>query len=334
MKIAFFGMPDHERKVVEDTLSSNDLLFLDGDLEPSLEKIKDVDVLSIFICHTITKEVIEKLPNLKLISTRSAGYDHIDLEAAKERNISVVNVSDYGIVPVAEFTFALIMDLSRKAYASYSRLRMTGDTDLNFFEGFDLSGKTIGIVGTGNIGKHVARIAKGFGMKILLSDLNQDENFAKEIGGEYKNLDELVSQSDIVSLHVPYNKHTHHLIDADLFEKFKEGSYLINTARGGVVDTAALIKALKSGKLKGAGLDVVEGEEDFREETTCLIEDKNDAANFKQIIEAHELVDMENVIVTPHIAFDTKEAKEEILRTTIENITAFTEGNLKNNLAQ
>lgn len=333
MKIALFNIPEREREVISNELPSCELFFLEGMVEEKIDEIQECEGISIFVGNPITKEIISKLDHLRLIVTRSTGFDHIDIEAAKEKNITVLNVPSYGERTVAEFAFALIMTLSRKITEAYDRLRRTGDTDIDHFEGFDLVHKKIGIVGLGKIGKNAARIAHGFGMEVYMYDLHPDDNFAQEVSGRYVTLEELVSTCDIVTLHVPYNTHTHHMINAQLLSQFKKGSILINTSRGGVVHTAALLDALKNKTLMGAGLDVVEGEEDFRDDISLLLKRTNDIEKFRDIIIAHELVEMSNVVVTPHIAFNTKEAKEEILHKTIENIKDYMSGNTQANIA-
>lgn len=334
MKIAVFNASEKDRNEIEAAFPSEEVSFFNGSIEDNIELIKDFEAISIFVGNPVSADAIKELPNLKLIVTRSTGFDHIDLEAAKEAGVVVLNVTSYGERTVAEFAFALIMTISRKVADAYDRLRRSGDTDVEHFEGFDLVNKKIGIVGTGKIGRNAARIAHGFGMQVLLFDIHEDPNFASEIDGRYLSLEELVAQSDIITIHVPYNDHTHHLINADLLSKFKKGSLLINTSRGAVVCTADLLEALKSGQIGGAGLDVVEGEEDFRDDLTLLLKETNDIEKFREIIAAHELVDMDNVIVTPHIAFNTREAKDQIVKKTIQNIKDYIEGNTESNLAK
>lgn len=326
MKILFDHTEDAERDVFNHALGGqHQLVFLDTPVCDAHEVAQhtDAEVLCVFVQSRVTKEVMDAMPNLTLVACRSMGYDHIDVAYAKQKGITVVNVPTYGVRTVAEFAFALILALSRKAYAAYDRLREEGTTDVKHFEGFDLAGKTIGIIGTGNIGKNVARIAQGFGMRILLSDVRPDAVFATEVHGTYVSNEDLVAQSDIVTVHVPYMPATHHLINEALFAHFKQGSYLINTARGGVVDTKALIAALNSGRLAGAGLDVVEGERALFDELSLLNDDHHDINEFQQLVAAHTLVDAPNVILTPHIAFNTREAKREITDTTVANIAAF-----------
>jgi D-lactate dehydrogenase len=325
VKILFDHTEAEERDTFTHALGSDhNIVFLETPICDAHEvgEHPDAQVLCVFVQSRIGKDVIDAMPNLQLIACRSMGYDHVDTAYAKQKGIVVVNVPAYGVRTVAEFAFALILALSRKAYAAYDRLREEGTTDVKHFEGFDLAGKTIGIIGTGNIGKNTARIANGFGMQILLADVRPDDAFAREVGGTYVTNEQLVAQSDIVSVHVPYLPATHHLINEQLLGQFKHGSYLINTARGAVVDTKALIAALKSGALAGAGLDVVEGEHELMDELSLLTDEHHDINEFQQLVMAHALVDMPNVVLTPHIAFNTREAKQEITDTTIQNITS------------
>lgn len=327
VKILFDHTEPEDKALLMERLSGHELVFLDTPITEvdDVAQHADADVLSVFVQSRVTREVIDALPQLKLITCRSMGFDHVH-SGVTERGITVVHVPAYGVRTVAEFAFALILALSRKAYAAYDRLREEGTTDVKHFEGFDLAGKTIGIIGTGNIGKNTARIARGFAMRVLLSDVHPDESFAQEVGGAYVSNEQLVSESDVVSIHVPYMKATHHLVNEALLKQFKKGSYFINTARGGVVDTQALVTALKDGTLAGAGLDVVEGERELMDELSLLGDDHHDVNEFKELILAHALVDMPQVILTPHIAFNTREAKKEIAEVTAENINAFVAG--------
>ena len=267
--------------------------------------------------------MLSHLPNLQLITTRSTGYDHIDLVACVKHGTAVANVPSYGSPTVAEFAFALILTLSRKIYDAYHRVREDGSFQLDGLQGFDLKGKTLGVVGTGDIGRAVVRIANGFEMKVVASDVKPDEEFAKEQSFRYCELDELLEQSDIVTLHVPYLASTHHLINKDNITKFKRGAYLINTSRGPVVETEALVQALTNGHIAGAGLDVLEEEGIVKDELAFLVGGHPEATNLKTVLAGHVLIDHPNVIVTPHNAFNTQEALQRILETTIENHLSF-----------
>jgi len=282
------------------------------------------EVLSVFVDYEVTGEELALLPNVRFIATRSAGYNHIDMAAVVSRGIVVSRVPHYGARTVAEYAIALMFALSRSAFRSYTdMLQRSSLEDLERYEGFDLFGKTLGVVGTGMIGRSVCEIARGIGMTVVATDEYPDQVWAKTIGVTYVDLPTLLGQSDLVSLHVPALPSTHHLIGATELAQMKPGSYLINTARGEVVDTRALVAALQSGHLAGAGLDVLEGEHALREEVNLLIHGGMDASLWETLVADHALIDMPNVIVTPHIAFNTIQAKREITDITLQNINAF-----------
>ena len=265
-KITFFEIKSWEANYLKKKLKGHTLKFFEEPIsKENIAKAKDSSIISVFIYSQINKELLRKLPKLKLISTRSTGFDHIDLRECKKRGIIVTNVPYYGENTVAEHTFALILTLSRNIHKSYLRT-LENDFSIEGLTGFDLKGKTIGIIGAGHIGLHVARIARAFGMHVRAFDIHKDEFLAEVINFKYIDLDTLLKVSDIITLHVPYNKFTHHLINKESFKKMKKGAILINTARGGVVDTDALFDALKSKRLRGAGLDVIEGEALIKEE--------------------------------------------------------------------
>jgi D-lactate dehydrogenase len=261
------------------------------------------------------------MPNLKLITTRSTGFEHIDKDSAKTKNIIICNVPYYGENTVAEHTFALILTLSRKIYSSYQRI-LSNNYSTHGLQGFDLKGKTIGVIGSGRIGMHVIRMANGFGMKAQAYDVKRNTLLSEILNFEYVSLDTLLKSSDIISLHAPYNNNTHHIINQANISIIKKGALLINTSRGALVETDALISALDLGILSGAGLDVLEGEEYLMEEDIACKEDQCVEA-FKLIKQQYSLVHRENVVVTPHNAFNSQESVERIIDTTIENITMF-----------
>jgi D-lactate dehydrogenase len=329
MRIAFFEVEDWEEEYLKGKLNSHQLKFSNEKL--SLEnaaQIKDFDALSVFIYSKIDEQIIQAIPNLKLITTRSTGFDHIGLEVCKKQGITVCNVPSYGENTVAEHTFALILALSRNMCKACIR-RFEQNFSIEGLEGFDLKGKTIGVVGTGQIGLHVIRIAKGFGMKVVAYDVRQNKLLSEVLEFEYVTLEDLLAISDVITLHVPYMKATHHLMNKDTFKLVKKGAILINTARGSIVDTEALIEALDKKILAGAGLDVFEGEEVIKEEKQLLYDPKN-LEVLASLVKDHILLSKDNVVFTPHIAFYSKEALERILETTVENIAAFVSGKPQN----
>jgi len=333
MTIAFFSTSNDERKYLEKHFQQHHCIFSKDPL--TLDTVKSAaesDIISVFINSEVSGEVLQKLPKVKLLVTRSTGFDHINMEAASMRGISVCNVPHYGKETVAEFTFALILTVSRKIADAYYTLRQDGNAQPKDFEGFDLHGKTLGVIGTGAIGQHVIQIAKGLGMNVLAYDVNPNEKYAHSMNFFYCSLPEVLSGSDIVTLHVPYNEHTKHLINEKSIVQMKQTAYLINTSRGGVVDTDALVKALVEKRIAGAGLDVLEGEKELADETGFLISDPKDPDMIQTLLQGHALIDMPQVVVTPHIAFNSHEAKREILQTTIENIERFIAGSPQNNI--
>ncbi len=288
----------------------------------------EAEIISVFVNSLITKGLIDAMPALKYITTRSTGFDHIDISYANSKNIIVSSVPSYGTHTVAEFTFALLLALSRHIVPASNQLRERTDFSMAGFQGFELFGKTIGVVGTGKIGKNAVMIAQGFGMKVLAYDVYPDAKFAEEKAFSYVPLEKLLAESDIVTLHAPYMETTHHLLNADNIPTMKKGAMVINTARGELIETDALAKALASGHLAGAALDVLEGERELKEEMELMQQGAN--IDYKTLFENHALMDMPNVLITPHIAFNTREAVQEILHTTMANIRAYISGTSQN----
>lgn len=332
MRIGFFGMTgDEDPNFIKDNLPEHSVDFFDACLTDTFVPEKtDYEIISVFVNCEVTSKVIDSFPNLKLISTRSTGFDHIDVEYAKSRGIQVANVPAYGSNTVAEFTFGLILSLSRKIPEAVARLKTQGDFDYANLCGFDLFGKTLGVLGTGKIGKNVIKIAKGIGMNIVAFDAFPDETFAKEMNLKYFSLEEVLAKSDIVTLHAPYNKDTHHLINKNNISKIKKGAYIINTARGGLIETDALYEALKSGQLAGAALDVLEEEGMLKDEEELLIQNNLPVEKFRMALENKVLINLPQVIVTPHMAFYTHEAEHSILETTVKNIRSFINNKAEN----
>jgi D-lactate dehydrogenase len=282
----------------------------------------------VFITSKLTSKVLATMPKLKLIITRSTGFDHIDLEYCERQGIMVTNVPSYGENTVAEHAFALILTLSRNIHKSYLRTTRE-DYRVEGLKGFDLRGKTIGVVGAGKIGLHLIKMARGFDMQVLTYDVNRNDFLADVLGFKYVSLEELLRRSDIISLHVPENKFTHHLINRQNIGLIKKGALLINTARGGIVETEALIEALDKKILSGAGLDVIEGENLIMEEKQ-LAYDKETAREMMSLVKNHILLSKDNVIFTPHIAFYSEEAVERIMEVSVENLQAFINGQPQN----
>jgi len=332
MKIVFFEMlneVDHyEEETFKKFFPENEATYFKEIL--SMENVtlaKEAEIVSVFTKSLVNKEIIDLLPNLKYINTSSTGFEHIDIEYCEKKGIKVSNVPAYGSVTVAEFAFALMLNLSRKISKANSQLRQDNDFNVIPLRGFDLKGKTLGVIGTGKIGKNVIKIAKGFGMEVIAYDLHPDIAFAKENNFTYKNFLEVLGESDIITIHTPYTKENHHLINKENIKNMKKGVYLINTARGGLVDSEALVWGLKEGIIAGAGLDVLEGERDIQNEIKILSsKEVHVLEDYKILLENHVLIEMPNVVVTPHIAFYSKEAEGEIIKTTVDNIKGFIAG--------
>ncbi len=333
MKIGFFEAEGWEKEILEKEFSKHNLIFTkDWLTKENVENYNDLEILSVFICSEINKEIIDSLPNLKFIATRSTGFDHIDINYCKEKGIIVSNVPEYGTKTVAEWTIGLMLNLMRKIYYAIDQIKEAESFDLSNLRGEELYGKTLGVIGTGKIGKEVIRLAKAFGMNVLAYDVYQDENFAKEYDFKYVSLEELLRNSDVITIHVNLNPSTYHLINKNNVNLVKRGAYLINTARGGIIETEALIYALKEGILKGAALDVLEEETEIKEELEILVKSDLKTEEIKTLWQNHILMKMPNVLITPHNAFNSKEAVERILKTTIENIKGFIEGRLINTI--
>ncbi len=329
MKIAFFEIEPHEQPLLMELLGKDHQLsfYTEPLTADNLDLAKDAEVVSVFIYSKLDAANIEKLPQLKLITTRSMGFDHIDQATAAARQITVCNVPSYGERTVAEHAFALILALSRNLMAAYERTEKS-NFDYHGLTGIDLQGKTIGIIGGGKIGLNVARIAKnGFEMKVLVSDPRPNPELASQIGFTYSSLEELLQQSDIISLHAPYMPATHHLINENTIKMIKKGAILINTARGTLIDTKALLMALEQGIVSGAGLDVLEEECAIKEESELLSKNLPAQCDLHTILRNHLLIARNDVIITPHIAFNSREALDKILHTTAENIKSFASAN-------
>ena len=331
MRIQYFTAEDWQEPYVREKLPDDDITFHTGpiDAEPELTDT-DAEALCIFIDSKVGKEELERFPNVKLIATRSTGFDHIDLEAVKERDITVMNVPSYGEHTVAEFAFSLILALSRRVIDADEAVREAGTFVQDGLRGFDLRGKTLGIIGCGHIGMHAIAMGNGFGMHVLGFDVHQDPDLAEKNHFEYASLDDLLARSDIVSIHVPHNPHTHHLLNKENMPKMKKGAYLINTARGAIVDTDALVEVLKSETLAGAGLDVLESEGELSDPLELLTAPHPNQDAIRDALADHYLIHHPRVIVTPHVAFDTDEAVRRIIDTTVGNIKNFTSGEPKN----
>ena len=304
----------------------------------------DVECLSIFIGSRITDQFLQDHQKLRFIATRSTGVDHIDLAACNQRGVTVSFVQSYGENTVAEHTFALLLAISRRIRQAIT-MKRGGSFSFEALRGFDLKDKTIGVVGAGRIGLHVIRIAKAFGMNVLAYDINPAPIIAEVLGFEYVAFEELLQKSDIVSLHAPLNPGTLHMLNRENLAKCRPGVIIINTGRGALIDTEALLAALDSGLVGGAGLDVLEDERLFRSDASKLVAEQIVAdlqrisspeethmrnperlAEIQRLKANESLLSRSNVVFTPHIGFNSAEAVRRIDEVTVANIRAFAAG--------
>lgn len=322
MKIAFFGTQPYDRESFERLRGEYgfETIYHSGHLDAvSAALAAGADVACIFVNDTADAAAIRRLSQLgvRLIALRCAGFNNVDLQAAAACGIPVVRVPAYSPHAVAEHAVALMLSLNRKVHRAYWRTR-DGNFSLHGLLGFDMYGKTAGVVGTGRIARELIRILRGFGMEVVAYDVRPDAAYAASAGITYVSLEELYARADIISLHCPLNDSTRYMIDAEAISRMKPGVMLINTGRGQLIHTEALIEGLKSKRIGAAGLDVYEEEAAyFYEDTSDRIMDDDQLAR---------LLSFNNVIVTSHQGFFTREALANIARTTLENIREFAEG--------
>jgi D-lactate dehydrogenase len=337
-KMCFVEAEEEAEALFQEAFAAHDLSFV----ERLGEVPKDVEVLSVFITERIDGAFLDEHPLIRLIATRSTGCDHIDLEACEHRGIIVANVGNYGENTVAEHTFALILALSRRLRDSEEAVR-TGRFSRERLRGFDLRGRTLGVIGAGRVGLHVIRIGIGFGMRVLAYDGAPHPFYAELLDFRYVSFEELMRESHVVTLHVPFTASTRHMINKDSLAICRPGLLLINTARGGLIDSAALIEALDAGKIAGVGLDVLEDERVFRGGATKILSQKiaervrssagtmvretssKRVAEFSKLVAHNRLLNRPEVVLTPHVAFNSFEAMERLTGLTIQNIKTYLE---------
>ena len=321
MKVACFSTKSYDRQSFNRALPDFGHSFSYFEVKLDLHTISLADghqAICSFVNDHIDEAVMKKLNQLgiRLIALRCAGYNQVDINAASARGIKIVRVPAYSPEAVAEHAFALILTLARKTHKAYNRVR-ENNFSLEGLTGFNIHGKTIGVIGTGAIGRAFCRIAKGFGCRVIAYDIHEDDEM-KQLGVSYLPLDEVFSTSHIISLHCPLTPETHHLINAASIGRMQDGVALINTGRGALIETKAVIKALKNKKIGNLGIDVYEQEEN--------IFFKNLSEEIMQDEQIARLMTFPNVLVTGHQAFLTKEALEQISKITLENITAYEKG--------
>ncbi len=321
VKVAFFDTKSYDESSFNKVNQKFgfDIKYFKGHLNiNNVALTKGIDVACVFVNAVADAPVIDELVanGVKVIALRCAGYNNVDLNAARNR-IKVVRVPAYSPYAVAEHTLALMLTLNRKTHRAYNRTR-EGNFALSGLMGFDMHGKTAGIIGTGKIAKILIKTLRSMGMEVLAYDLYPDMDFAAREGIKYVSLDELYSGSDIISLHCPLTKETEYIINDEAISKMKNGVMMINTGRGKLIDTQALIKGLKSKKIGSAGLDV------YEEESEYFFEDRSNRVMDDDVLA--RLLSFNNVVVTSHQAFFTQEALENIAETTLKNIQDFIEG--------
>lgn len=318
MRVAVFSTKPYDERFLSAANDNHNLTFFEARLTPTTVSLANGhDAVCAFVNDDLQRPVLEQLKEsgTRLIALRSAGFNHVDMKAAKDLGLTVVRVPAYSPHAVAEHALALILSLNRQIHRAYNRVR-EGNFTLEGLLGFDLHGKTVGVIGTGKIGLAFANVMSGFGCKLLAYDPYPNEEV--EAVAQYVSLQRLFKQADIISLHCPLTPDTHHLIDEEALGHMKGGAMLINTSRGALVDTQAVIGALKSGKLGYLGLDV------YEEEADLFFEDLSDKVIQDDVFS--RLLTFPNVLITGHQAFFTEEALHKIAQTTLNNITAFETG--------
>jgi D-lactate dehydrogenase len=326
MRVAFFSTHAFDREFFDEANRehTHELQYIEARLTPATAALaKGFQAVCAFVNDQLHEEVLRNLSDagVRMIALRSAGFNHVDLTSARSLGLTVARVPAYSPHAVAEHTVALILTLNRKIHRAYARVR-EGNFALDGLLGFDLYRRTVGVVGTGKIGAVVARILTGFGCHVIAYDPAPNPA-CTSMGVTYVTLDDLWAQSDIVTLHTPLTASTHHLVNAAAISRMKPGAMIINTGRGALVDTTALVDALKSGRLGYLGLDVYEEEESlfFQDRSSQIIQDDVFA----------RLLTFPNVVVTAHQGFFTAEALGAISETTLENISAFEQGRRSGN---
>lgn len=323
-KIAFFECDQQREKFFQDHLSGLQLKFFSANLsEQHLPELRDCQIISVVNYSPVTREIVAQLPETKLIAVGCTGYNNVDVAACEEKGILVSNTPGYSDDAVAEHTVTLMLMLLRHAHTAHLRAK-----DNNFswtsIIGNNLKGKTLGIIGTGTIGLKVIEIVKGFGVDIIAYSRNKKLDKAAELGFRYAPLAEVLASSDIVSLHITANKDTYHFINQEKVELFKRASLLINTSRGEVLDTKALIWALDNGVIKGAALDVLEEEKLCQE--NCLLQPDITLEKMGKYALNQHLLHRPEVLITPHIGWYTEEAIQDMFNIHLANILSFIKG--------
>lgn len=328
MNMLVFEYRDVEKKFFTDNKFENyNISFYQDALTPEFvqsipEDVRDnTNIISVFINSLIDESVINSFKNLRIVSTRSTGYDHIDLSACKNKNVAVVNVENYGKTVVAQFTLGLMILLVRKIFPAAMCIKECRKYE-TFYNGRDMSKLTLGVAGTGAIGASVCRLAKCMNMNIIAYDVVEKHELEEEINLKYVSFEELLEKSDIITLHMPYTGHNYHMFGSAQFDMMKQGVFFINTSRGELVDLISLYNNIESGKVQGAALDVLTCEnvsfscENFAAKMSPI---PLECANEVKYVQ--KLLQFKNVIITPHIAYDTQDSVDYILDVTMRSIS-------------
>lgn len=340
MHIAFLETEPDEQEALARALAPHGVKFAS-----TIDEATEAEILSIFIDTEVNRALIDRCAALRFIATRSTAADHIDVTECARRGIVVSNVPSYGEYTVAEHTFALLLGVTRRMREAMDLARHGPSFSYADVRATELHGKTLGVIGAGKIGQHVIRFAKGFEMRVIVHEVEQNAELARQLGFTYVTLEELLASADIITLHAPLTPQNYHLFDRETFAKCRRGLIIINTARGRLIDTDALGEALDSGHVAAAGLDVLEDERVLRRDTSRIIgeqiverlhanfgerelraPDRARVQELEALMQNHRLLARPNVLFTPHMAFNSYEAVERILQTTVENIRAFIAG--------
>jgi D-lactate dehydrogenase len=337
--MCFVEVEEEIKNVFEEAFTDHDICFV----ERLAAVPADAEVVSVFISEKIDASFLEAHPGVRLIATRSTGCDHIDLDVCAGRGVMVVNVGNYGENTVAEHTFALILALSRRLRDSEKAVR-TGRFSRERLRGFDLRGKTLGVVGAGRVGLHVIRIGIGFGMQVIAYDAQPHPFYSELLDFRYVSFEQVLRESHVITLHVPLNSTTRHMINRETLALCRSGLLLINTARGALMDSGAIIEALDTERLAGVGLDVIEDERVFRGGATKILGEKiaervrsasapvsrepspQRLAEFSKLVVHNRLLNRPKVVLTPHVAFNSNEAMERLNKLTVDNIRNYLQG--------
>ena len=328
-RMLFFDYRESERTFFEQNKFQHyDIKFFSEPLnEDTLAKLSEEDfektmIISVFITSSVDKNVIDKFKNLRIITTRSTGYDHIDIKSCVNKNIALINIEAYGQTSVAQFVIGLILMLVRNIYKVLNS-DIKAVFQSNNFTGRSLETLTLGVVGTGEIGSGVCRLAKSFGMRILAYDIVKKNVLQSEYNVEYMDLEGVLKNADIITLHLPYTSENYHMFSEKQFELMKQNSYFVNVSRGNLVDTDALLKYLKSGKFNGVALDVLGCSDVNHLENNKSNEELFCVENSKIV---QELMNLPNVIITPHMAYNTQDSIDFILEKTFKYLSEYLKG--------